>query len=128
MMGGWQQAGNVLRTMMENPWMCLMPDVWKGTPSEELVLKDIQDENGKPFEYEDRRQEIVFIGHRLNRDAIEKLLDECLLNDEEMAMGPEKWKYTMEESDNSKYFLESDIIEDDEEYEDDDDDEEDESD
>jgi len=128
MMGGWQQAGNVLRTMMENPWMCLMPDVWKGTPSEELVLKDIQDENGKPFEYEDRRQEIVFIGHRLNRDAIEKLLDECLLNDEEMAMGPEKWKETMEESDNSKYFLESDIIEEDEDDEDDEEDMEDESD
>ena len=125
MMGGWQQAGNVLRTMMENPWMCLMPDVWKGTPSEELVLKDIQDENGKPFEYEDRRQEIVFIGHRLNRDAIEKLLDECLLNDEEMAMGPEKWKETMEESDNSKYFLESDIIEEDEDDEDGEEDEED---
>ena len=29
-MAGWQQAGNVIRIDAENPWMCLIPDMWKG--------------------------------------------------------------------------------------------------
>ena len=32
-------------------------------------------------------------------DVIQKLLDECLLTEEEMALGPEKWKETMEHLD-----------------------------
>jgi len=112
MMGGWQQAGNIIRTNLENPWMCLMPGLRRGTDSEELVLKDIQDENGQPWEYEDRRQEIVFIGHRLNRDAIQKILDDCLLNDEEMALGPKKWKETMEDP---GFFMEDELEDEDNE-------------
>ena len=43
-----------------------------------------------------RRQEIVIIGHRMKRNNIQGLLDECLLTDEETALGPEKRKETME--------------------------------
>merc|ERR1712176_1334974 len=39
----------------------------------------------------DRRNQIVFIGKELNKDELIKELDECLLNDEEMALGPEEW-------------------------------------
>ena len=65
--------------------MCLIPQAWEGTSSEELVMVDMKDEAGDIYEYKDRRQEIVIIGHRMKRDNIQGLLDKCLLTDEEMA-------------------------------------------
>merc|ERR1712203_1338443 len=100
--GGWQQAGNVLRIEAETPWMCLIPDRWEGTPSEKLVLQDIRKESGEDWEYKDRRQEIVFIGHRMKSQVIQDLLDQCLLTEEEMALGPEMWKETKEEEDDEE--------------------------
>ena len=41
--------------------------------------------------YGDRRQEIVFIGMRMNREAIEASLDAALLSENEMASGPDIW-------------------------------------
>ena len=70
-----------------------------------FCLQDMQKENGEEWEYKDRRQEIVFIGHGMKRDFIQKILDECLLTDKEMALGPELWKETMEEFDNIKLNL-----------------------
>merc|ERR1712079_918993 len=93
--GFWQQAGNVLRIEPESPWMCLVPEVWEGSSSEPLVMADIRKESGEEWEYQDRRQEIVFIGHRMKRENIQELMDKCLLTDEEMTLGPEKWKETM---------------------------------
>ena len=87
-MAGWQQAANVLRIQPENPWMCDTPEQWKGTGVEEIVLKDIQKPNGEDWQYKDRRQEIVFIGHGMKSEVIKNLLDQCLLSDEEMTLGP----------------------------------------
>jgi len=106
LMGAWQQAGNVLRLKAENEWMCKNQDLWEGGPTEEIVRKAMQNEDGEEYEHKDRRQEIVFIGHGMQREVIQKILDECLLTDEEMALGPEKWKETMEEFDNIKLELE----------------------
>jgi len=94
-LGGLQHAGNILRLEAQGPWLCECPEMWKGSPSEELIYKDMLDENGKEYPYMDRRQELVFIGHKLNHLGIQELLDRCLLKDDEMALGPEKWEETM---------------------------------
>merc|ERR1712062_133433 len=125
--GGWQHAGNVLRIKGERNWLCLTPELWEGTEVASEVLKDIQKDNGEDWEYKDRRQEIVFIGHGMKIEVIRKLLDDCLLTDEEMELGPRMWKKTMEEFDKYKFVLEdSDDNMDSEDSEDDDDDDDDE--
>ena len=43
------------------------------------------------WEWGDRRQELVFIGKDLNHEIIQKLLDKCLLQDDEMELGPREW-------------------------------------
>src|SRR5690606_3489239 len=43
-------------------------------------------------EYGDRRQEIVFIGLNMNIKELKEKLDFCLLTNEEMRLGPNKWK------------------------------------
>jgi len=113
-MGGWQQAGNILRIEGEGMWMTDMRAAWEGTQSEELVRKDMQDENGKELPHGDRRQELVFIGTGLRHEAIQKTLDQCLLNDEEMDMGPEKWEETMAPTDKIKLSLDDEDEEDEE--------------
>ena len=89
--GGWQQAGNVIRLEAESPWMCEIREMWEDTPSAELVYQDMKQSNGEEWKYADRRQELVFIGQGLKHEAIQKILDKCLLTDEEMDLGPEKW-------------------------------------
>ena len=97
--GGWQQAGNILRIEEEGPWMCEIRDIWEGTISEELIRKDLQQENGEEYPYGDRRQELVFIGIKLQHEAIQKLLDQCLLNDDEMNIGQDNWEEAWGEED-----------------------------
>ena len=48
--------------------------------------------------YGDRCQEVVFIGKDLNHSRIQKILDECLLTDKEMDMGPIAWQFNWYES------------------------------
>ena len=96
--------------------MYLEPEKWKGTGVEDLVRKNMQQENGDEYEYQDMCQDIVFIGYRMKHDVIHTLLDNCLLTDEEMALGPEGWKETMADPDDIRLFLEDGDIEDDEEY------------
>ena len=104
-MGGWQQAGNVIRLEPESPWMCKMREVWEGTPSEEHIMKNMKKPNGEEWPYGDRRQELVFIGQSLKHECIQNILDQCLLNDEEMQLGPEKWEETMAAKDIIKLSL-----------------------
>ena len=59
----------------EGLWMCENPALWKGTGTEELVLKDMRKESGEEWPFGDRRQELVFIGIKLSIDAIQNTLD-----------------------------------------------------
>ena len=117
--GGWQQAGNVIRIASESPWLCLLPEIWEGTKSEAHVTKDFKKPDGEEWEYKDRRQEIVFIGHGMKKDVIQELLDRCLLTDEEMAMGPKEWKKNWADLDRFKLVLDESDDEDEEESDDD---------
>ena len=72
------------------------------------MLEDINQPSGEEWEFQDRRQEIVFIGHGMKTAAIQDLLDQCLLTEEEMALGPDQWKETMQHLDNINLVLEKD--------------------
>jgi len=108
-MGGFQQAGNILRIEGEQPWMCEVPQLWQGSDHEKTVLADIKQENGEDYEYGDRRQELVFIGVGLKHAIIQKALDDCLLTDEEMKLTPAEWEEQFGEEDRIQLSLEEDV-------------------
>jgi len=57
--------------------------------------------------------QIVIIGVEMNRAEVERLLDQCLLTDEEMKLGPEEW----ENFENPYEYVEEDSDDDEEEEE-----------
>ncbi|KAL1582935.1 hypothetical protein WHR41_08188 [Cladosporium halotolerans] len=80
--GEWSQAGAMLTLAGGRKWFCLCEkeEYETGNPEiDEMVLHDIK----KGGEWGDRRQELVFIGEKLDIPALEAVLDKCLLNDEE---------------------------------------------
>jgi len=87
LMGVMSQAGSVMNIEFPDRWITLQEKAWEG--SEELKAAARKDWVAP---YGDRRQDLVFIGKDLNDRAIQELLDNCLLTDEEMAMGPDGWK------------------------------------
>lgn len=88
--GEWSQAGAMLTLSGGRPWFCTIPrSEWESGVKEIDELVDHDMNSGGT--YGDRRQELVFIGEKLDIAAIEATLDECLLNDEEYA----KWQEVM---------------------------------
>jgi G3E family GTPase len=88
--GDWSQAGAMLTMTGGRPWFCTLPPEEYTTGDEQvdgLVRHDI----AKGGEWGDRRQELVFIGERLDHEALERLLDACLLDDDEF----ERWQGVM---------------------------------
>lgn len=71
----------------EGDWWAAVPeDEWPTQPEKRaIVFSDFGSEFG------DRRQEIVFIGAGMDQPAIEAALDQCLLNEEEMAKYVSNW-------------------------------------
>ena len=60
-------------------------------------------------------QEIVFIGKDLNHEMIQTSLDNCLLNEEEMQMGPRMWQEAWYDTDDkirlpTKLFLDDNVV------------------
>ncbi|KAF2717858.1 cobW-domain-containing protein [Polychaeton citri CBS 116435] len=82
--GDWSQAGAMLTLVGGRPWFSVIDKAeWEtGNPEiDEMVAHDIE-AGGK---WGDRRQELVFIGEKLDTAEVSKVLDDCLLNDEEWA-------------------------------------------
>jgi G3E family GTPase len=85
--GAFSQAGNCVTTEPERYWFAAIPgDEW---PDDEESRAAIASLWAEPFG--DRMQEIVFIGAGMDRASIEDSLNQCLLTDAEMAIGPEGW-------------------------------------
>lgn len=87
--GSWSQAGVVWSLQSGSRWMCETPqEEW---PSQDAdFIANVQKDMHEDKEIGDRRQELVFIGQGLKKDEIFNKLDACLLNDEEMKLGPEE--------------------------------------
>lgn len=88
--GEWSQAGAILTLTGGRPWFCTISREEYITGDKEvdgLVEHDI----AKGGEWGDRRQEIVFIGEKLDHAGIEAMLDECLLTDSEFS----EWQRVM---------------------------------
>ncbi|ATY62813.1 metal chaperone [Cordyceps militaris] len=82
--GDWSQAGAMLTLAGGRPWFCTLPaDEYTTGDAEVDAL--VQHDMAKGGEWGDRRQELVFIGERLDHAAVEALLDRCLLTDAECA-------------------------------------------
>ncbi|MBK7844155.1 MAG: GTP-binding protein [Bdellovibrionales bacterium] len=86
--GLYQLAGSSSSFSGIGYWWCTVGErFWPKEESAKNEIRKIWDK-----QYGDRRQEIVFIGTDLNRDAISKALDEALLTPQEEKMGKKKWQ------------------------------------
>jgi hypothetical protein len=87
--GLWSQAGSACSHQSAGRWWATVSeDMW---PDDDLIRQSIQSEFRGP--YGDRRQELVVIGRDLDKQAIRKRLDECLLDDSEMQIGALGWHH-----------------------------------
>jgi hypothetical protein len=86
-MGSWSTAGAMLTLGSEMPWFCCVSEEDWG--ADEDTLKAIK--NDFEGDWGDRRQEMVFIGEKLDIDGLTKKLDACLISSSEM----KKWDKVM---------------------------------
>ncbi|MBL6747236.1 MAG: GTP-binding protein [Pseudomonadales bacterium] len=83
----WSQAGGIARYGFAGMfWNAIPRDKW---PTDEESLSNIDKLWEEPFG--DMRQELVFIGQGLNKNAMTDALDRCLLTSEELVKGKEYW-------------------------------------
>jgi len=83
----WSQSGPSFNFDPSGQWWAAVPlDDW---PDDVAARDEIR----LAFDgsYGDRRQELVFIGVGLDRELLRAELENCLLNDTEMALGPDIW-------------------------------------
>ena len=86
--GSWSQAGGLMRHGFAGRWWRFVPkNQWPDDQeSTAAILQNWTETTG------DCRQELVFIGQNINFAQLTSELDECLLNDAEMALGIEGWR------------------------------------
>lgn len=86
-MGVWSQSGRVCTLQPMAYWYAALEnDAW---PEDEEERSAIEAEWREP--HGDRRQEVVLIGAQLDRAHLTAALDACLLNDDELQLGPDAW-------------------------------------
>ena len=85
--GQWSQAGGVAHYGFAGMfWKSIPKENW---PTDEAYLESIQKNWVEPFG--DMRQELVFIGQGLNKEAMTRTLDECLLSEDELLQARPYW-------------------------------------
>ncbi|MCO7224270.1 zinc metallochaperone GTPase ZigA [Pleionea sp. CnH1-48] len=85
--GQWSQAGGIARYGFAGLfWKSVPKEDW---PQDEEYLASIQKQWVEPFG--DMRQELVFIGQGLDKQAMTQGLDECLLSEDELLKGKDYW-------------------------------------
>ena len=84
----WSQAGGLMRHGFAGSWWRFVPrEQWpEDAESTAAIMTNWLPEIG------DCRQELVFIGQHIDFARLNAELDDCLLNDAEMAMGVEGWR------------------------------------
>lgn len=88
----WSQAGNVFALQPAGTWAAaLAREEWTdpSDPAAEEIACEIESVWEEP--YGDRRIELVVIGQNLDHAGVSQLLANCLLNDDEMELGPASW-------------------------------------
>ncbi|MFE6064698.1 CobW family GTP-binding protein [Streptomyces sp. NPDC056431] len=86
----WDAAGGALCVESAGPWLASLPDAaWELVPPmrRAAAALDWHPEHG------DCCQHLVFTSPGLDRDGLERLLESCLLTDEEYASGPDGWRH-----------------------------------
>ncbi|MBB1298633.1 zinc metallochaperone GTPase ZigA [Pseudoalteromonas sp. SR41-7] len=84
----WSQAGGIAHYGFAGMFYKAIPK--KDWPTEPELLADINNKWVEPFG--DMRQELVFIGQSLNKQAMIKALDDCLLPEDEVLKGKDFWR------------------------------------
>ena len=84
----WSQAGGIAHYGFAGMFYKAIPK--KDWPTEPVLLADINSKWVEPFG--DMRQELVFIGQSLNKQAMIEALDDCLLPEEAVLKGKVFWK------------------------------------
>ena len=88
MIGLWSQAGGSAEYRPVGYWWATAPKTdW---PDDDEVLGGILKDWQEPFG--DRRQQLVFIGQDLEKEKMLSILQRALLDDRELAMGPDLWE------------------------------------
>lgn len=85
--GDLHQTGAFVRTEAMGLWWATVPQ--EDWPEDEEWLKSL--ESKWDPKYQDRRQEIVFIGIDMDESVIRNRLDQCLIEDLDPNFDPEKW-------------------------------------
>ncbi|MGB2740009.1 MAG: zinc metallochaperone GTPase ZigA [Cognaticolwellia sp.] len=85
--GQWSQAGGIARYGFAGMfWKSIPKDSW---PTDEYSLNEIKKQWVEPFG--DMRQELVFIGQKLDKQAMTNALNQCLLSEDELLQGKSYW-------------------------------------